>query len=350
MKNKQDILVTLFYHGVDLDGWCSSALIEYFAQNLKQFEGKNIHFRFNEWNYGFKLFDKHYINSDYIFMTDIVLPEDDMIILSESLETPENFYVFDHHSTKKDLVEKLKADKIINKESICESSNCATYHTFQWIEQNLEDEFSSHSESRILNISTVINMVDLWDTHNYVQYVGKDDEMVENVKNFKSYVESVDANINCEDGRNLWHKLFDLADDEEEFYIELNTICTYGEIIKSAHIHQLNGLVPIYSFPAEFEGYKVICINSLPSICSDYMNDWENAKKYDLICTFYFNSRKSEWSFSFRKVDGASEDIDLIPLFEKYNKIRSGGHKGAGSIRCKSFSYEFASKKLELLF
>jgi oligoribonuclease NrnB/cAMP/cGMP phosphodiesterase (DHH superfamily) len=344
---KETILITLFYHGVDLDGWCSSALIEYFAKHLKEFKGKDIHFRFNEWNYGFKVFDKHYTNSDYIFMTDIVLPEDEMTLLSESLENPENFYVFDHHATQKKIVDSLIKKELINKESVCISDNCATFHVWDWITKKLRG-FDSES---LENLSAIINLVDLWDTHSYVTMIGKDDSMVQNIKNFKTYVGSVEANVINEDGKEFWHGLFDKAlKDEECFYDELETMCTYGNIIESAQIHQLNGIVPNFAFSADFEGYKMLCINSLPSICSNYLNEWEKSKEYDLICTFYFSYRKSEWSFSIRTRDGADENIDLIPLWNKYNKIRAGGHKGAGCIRCKSFEYDFKNQTLELKF
>lgn len=286
------------------------------------------------------------MNSDYIFMTDIVLPEDEMNTLSESLENPENFYVFDHHATQKGVFDNLLKNSKINRDSKCDSDNSATFHTWNWI-----SEKTKLNSEKLDNISTIVNMVDLWDTHNYITLVGKDDEMVEMVKSFKTYVGSVESNINNEDGEKFWHDLFDKAlEDDEKFFTELDSMCTYGNIIESAQIHQLNGIVPNFAFSADFEGYKMLCINSLPSICSSYLNEWEKSKEYDLICTFYFNYRKSEWSFSIRLRDGADEDINLIPLWEKYNFIRAGGHKGAGCIRCKSFEYDFKNQTLELKF
>ena len=350
MKKEKPILITLFYHGVDLDGWTSSALVEYFSKDLIQFEDREIYFRFNEWNYGFKLFDKHYANSDFVIMSDIVLEEEQMNEISDSISNPSKFYVFDHHATQKDLVEKLKAEGKINEDSICDSDHSATYHVFEWIKKNLSDNFLEWGESMIANISTVINIVDLWDTHNYVTLIGKDDEMINTIKKFKAYVESVEANICKEGGVEFWHSLFDKANDDEEFYIELDTMCNYGEIIEAANIHLLGGVVPNFAFPADFEGYKMLCVNSLPSLCSSYFGVWDKTKEFDLICVFYFNYRKSEWSFSIRKTDTADDDIDLVPLWEKYNIIRAGGHKGAGSIRCKSFEYDFKTQTLELKF
>lgn len=343
--------VSLFYHGVDLDGYCSAALIKYFLHYSTLFEkDEEVNIQLNPWNYGFKLSKNHYINSDFIFCTDICLDEEqfEQIIVNDEFKT-DNIFVLDHHETQQRIVDWLKENCFINAKSVCNTAHSGAYHTYKFIKNNLRKDVPQNIKAGLDIFGLVIDWVDNWDTHNYVHI--DDKEYVDTVKKFKAYMCGVESDCSTVAGWETWKNLIDLAvTDSDSFMDELKNIIGYGTIIKQSQFNLCNNVVPSFIFDCEFEGYKMVCLNCIPSLASDYLNDCKDFEKYDLICTFYFCPRSSQWNFSIRKTDTAPEEITLVPIWEKYNKIRSGGHKGAGSIRCNSFKYDSFKKSLELIF
>lgn len=343
--------VSLFYHGVDLDGYCSAALVKYFLHYSTLFEtNEEVNIRLNPWNYGFKVFKSQYIDSDFIFCTDICFNAEifEQIIVDDNYNG-KHIFVLDHHETQQKLVGWLKENEFVNSKSVCDIAHSGAWHTYNFIKKNLRKDTPKNIVNGLDVFGIVVDMVDNWDTHNYV-YID-DKEYVETIKKFKAYMAGIEADCSVAEGWENWKSLIDLAvTNTDSFMAELQNIIAYGTIIKQSQFNLCNNVVPSFVFDCDFEGYKMVCLNCVPGLASDYLNDCKDFEKYDLICTFYFCPRTSQWNFSIRKTDTADEKITLVPIWEKYNKIRSGGHKGAGSIRCNSFKYDSVSKVLELIF
>lgn len=342
MKQK----VCMFYHAVDMDGWSSIAQMCFFAEYMDIFD-PDVNIQIQPWNYGYTFRTSYVKDCEMAFLLDVHLSQDDTQDLIMSLGSG-NLVVLDHHASEFEFFNSIK--EYLFEDSKFSSDHAACKHVYDFIGKHLRKDAPDKIKKIYKNISLLIDLIDLWDTHTYVNLTENDAITPDEVKYVKYYISSVQSKFDEPSGQQFWFNLFEKALNEEDFFAEINEMMTYGKIIYIS-IQRMNlDVMPAYSFEAHFEGYNMLCVNTLPGQGSSIYDEYAPAKTYDLLCNFYYNPKRMQWAFSIYKSDFTTKDIDLLNIWKKYDKILSGGHATAGCIRCNSFKYDYTTKKLELLF
>lgn len=346
--------ITIYYHSADADGWSSAALMDYFLSNdyldlpfIK--DGDVINTKMKFWNYGFQIREKDFEGSDAIFLLDVHFPEEDMKMLLESCK---HVIVIDHHESAFEMMNQLSvSDPCLSKLSIFNADKAACMHTYEFIGKHMRHGGDHTYVKRLYdNLFPFYMMMNYWDTYTYNKLDGSDGIYPMDIVHLNYYLNSVGAEYNSQSGAVFWNNIFEKANDADELFKEINEMMVIGEIIYKSFQKNNVSMLRAYSFDVNFEGYEMLCVNALPGQGSSYFMEWpELHHKYQLVCNFYYTPKKDEWSFS---IFSLSEDgsINLANVWQKYNQIRSGGHAGAGSIRCKSFTYDAESRSLKMYF
>ncbi len=343
--------VTIYYHSADADGWSSAALLDYFITNNYLDlpfidEDDIITTKMKFWNYGFQVRENEYIDSDLIFLADVNFPEQDMINMIES-RIDKRIIILDHHESSFEMLSKYESN--LSPYSIINNDNAACIHTYKFIKKHLRKNVPFKTKQMLDNLFIFYSMINYWDTYTYNNLDGSDGIYPMDIVHLNYYLNSVGAEYNSPSGSVFWNDMFEKAYDEEVFFNEIKEMINIGEIIYRSFQKNNVTMLRAYSFDVNFEGYEMLCINAAPGQGSSYFMEWPSIKKYQLVCNFYYAPKKNEWSFSIYSLDENNE-IDLCPVWQKYNHIRSGGHKGSGSIRCKSFEYDAETRSLKMHF
>lgn len=336
------VRVQIFYHNCDADGWSSAAIIHYALENnllqLPEFpEGEKVDIHLQPWNYGYKLRTEKIYKGDVVFILDIHLPREEVITLHKI--TGQKIYYFDHHESVFEEMSEIK--ELFADGSVFDDSHAACLHSFNFVTSHFRRNVKKQEKERFERLRKIYEMFEMYDVHTFdtLPIISAQD-----VINLNYYLFSIESDPSTIQGASLWQEIFEKAGDEDEFVNYISEICNVGLVIyKSMQKMHLEDL-KVYSFEAEFEGLRMLCVNKYPGEGSMYFREWPT-KGYDVLCMFYFSGKTNLWSFSLFAEDSAT-DVDLLPIWKKYNKIRSGGHKRAGGFKARAFQWDPETKKL----
>jgi len=274
-------MIHIFYHKSDLDGHASGAITNYYYNiNGKQTVLHPI-------NYNEKIpWDK--LNGD-IILVDFHLHQDEFEYLDK-------IFVIDHHES---FLKELNGRKF---NGIVEIGKAACELCWNYF----------FPEKPIPRWLWYLSRYDIWDENNPKW----DNEILPFQYRLKA--EITDPLENFE----FWLPFLNNSVDEDKLIKE-------GEIIIRYQRAMNQKAMTLYSFEAEFEGYKAICLNTTLSNSQVFESKW-NPAKYDIMIRFIYINGKYEVSLY-------SPKIDVSQLASQYG---GGGHKGAAG---------FISNNLEFL-
>jgi len=339
--------VTIFFHSADADGWSSAALLDhYLSRNLIDIgtfdKDDDIVVKCKFWNYGF-IYRKPAAPEDLVILADIHFPEDQMNELLDFVGDG-NVLVLDHHESAFEMLDGMK-DRL-HPLSVYTEDQAACMHSYDLVTNHLRSNVSIAEKNRIENLNILYHLFNWWDSYTFKELDGSNGIYPIDIIYLNYYMNNVGAEYFTPNGAMFWADIFDKACDQHTLYKEINEMMKVGEILYRSYQKQNCTLLQSYSFDVEFEGYEMLCINHPPGQASAFFEEWKDKNKYDLVCNFYF-TKKNEYAFS---IYSLKDDIDLTPVWAKYDKIRSGGHKGAGSIRCKDFTYDRNTRSITMSF
>lgn len=340
--------VTIYYHSADADGWSSAALLYFYLTknyiDISQIdEDDEVEVKCKFWNYGF-IYREDYRKEDLIILADIHFPEDEMKKIIDKVGSG-NVLILDHHESAFEMFKSMKNE--LHPQSVFNDSSAACLHTYNFVKNNLRDLTPRDWKERLNNIEILYHLFNWWDSFTFRELDGSNGFYPKDPIYINYYMNNVGAEFYTQNGSMFWDNIFELAQTQEGIFEEINQMLSIGEILYQSYQKQNTLMIRAYSFDVEFEGYEMLCINTLPGQGSMFFEEHPEVKKYDLVCNFYYTPKKDEYSFS---IYSMKDDIDLLPVWKKYNNIRSGGHKGAGSIRSKDFKYDRLNRKLEFVF
>lgn len=337
--------VHIFTHCADSDGRASGAVLEYYLSRnwidipeIKQTDKVKIDF--HPWNYGFKL---NYItikSEDIVFIADIHFDEKDLITIIEDCNS--KIYFFDHHESAYELMNKYKHQ--LCKGSILNNEHCGCMHVINFVSEHLREGIEEKYINALSNVAMFCKLIEYWDLGTRMELPIESPINNISIEQFIYYLDSIDIDPWSPKGADFWGELFESALNDSTFQEFVKQCINVGTIIYSSIQHRLEIEYKSYYLTGSFEGYTFIAANKYPGLGSSCF-DCVDTSQIDLLINFYC-SKSGQWTFSIY----TDKDIDLLPLWAKYNKIRSGGHKQAGSIRCDNFVYDSKNKTLQLRF
>jgi len=337
--------VHIFTHCADADGRASGAVLEYFLSHnwidipeIKQTD--MIKIEFHPWNYGFKLDSIFIGKNDIVFIADINFDEDDFVSIIESCNG--RVYLFDHHESAYDMLNKYK--QYLYDGSVFNNEHCGCMHVVNFVREHIRHGVDEKYINMLDNIELFCQLIEYWDLNTRVDLPIDEPINNESIKYFIYYLDSINTNPWDPKGADFWGELFENALDDVAFKQFVKQCIDVGSVIYSAIQHRLAIECKSYFFTGIFENYTFIAANKYPGL-GNTVFDCVDMSKYDLFICFYY-TKTGYWTFSIN----TNKDIDLIPLWNKYNKIRSGGHQRAGAIKCDYFIYDPKNKILQLKF
>jgi len=286
--------IVCLYHGGDLDGICSGAVVKHRYPDAKLFP---VH------NSQSVIIDDMIKHGDDVFIVDYCLsPFSHMGLVSDHC----NLTWIDHHDTtindyniflENDNIDKLKGIRVIGTAS-CEL-------TWKYLYPNTKVPYSIWLLSRY----------DVWDHDVSNSILPFQFGMLLNYKE--------PTNISW------WSQLFENDRDADNFQ---NIIRDGKTIIR--YRNRLNSkLCEIQAFESELEGYKCLCINR--ALCGSTVFDslWD-PDKYDIMIVFYTHGNGT-WSVSL--YTNANDDkVHVGNIAKQYG---GGGHAGAAGFTCKDLPF-----------
>ena len=271
-----------FYHGSDLDGHCSGAIVK-----MKYPECELVPV-----DYGVG-FPWNKVKDEDIIMVDFCLqPFDDMFLLKEKANS---LIWIDHHQDKIKQYKKqyLRIDGLrINGIAGCELTYQYFYNTFD-----------------LPTFVSLLGRYDVWDH-----------DADPRVMPFQLGMSRYNT---LPDNQEFWLSLFD--------YEKVMRIVEDGSIILEYRDKENEKYVKACAFETELEGHRCLAVNKMLTNSQIFDSIWDNAK-YDFMVTFgWWNGA---WTVS---IYTDKEGYDGSKISKKYG---GGGHKQASGFQCKELPFK----------
>ncbi len=274
-----------FYHGVDLDGMCSGAIVRHRYPVCEMIPI----------NYGQRFNLKEVEYGEPVFVVDFTLnPFSLMIELDDKTELT----WIDHHATAVNEAVKNSFDP----PGIRDENKAACELTWKWLFPGTEVPFAIK----------LLAKYDIWE-HNWSPFVLP----------FQYGMQSIDTDPHA----NIWTLLF-----EGDSLVPIQNLTNSGRNILKYIEKENRQHAETYSFITSFEGYTCICCNKGSSGSKVFDSVW-NDKDHDLMITFC-RTRRKVWRVSLYT---PHEGIDCGSIAKKYG---GGGHMKAASFTCKEIPFE----------
>ena len=298
--------VKVFYHGQDLDGWASGAIVKYKFPEAEMFPI----------NYGDQFPWGEIKPDDIVYMVDFSLSVDDMEKLARYLGlkgcvASHNFFWIDHHKGIIDEMEKKKtAHDGVWIRGYQQSGTAACEQVWWYLFGGVAPKFI-----RLLSLYDIWSHDDKefnWDFIEGFQY------------GFKAYTK--DPKDSMEFWKDWILRSFNMNEREQQDYVQL--IAESGKLIKSYVEDRFRLEISSRSYKINWEGYKCLVINSDPYI-ANFMSRSKEFEGCDIAIS-YANIRGESWAVSLRTL---RDDIDLSKIAKKY---KGGGHQKSAGFNWKS--------------
>lgn len=270
-----------FYHGADLDGHCSGAIIKY-AKPECELIGIN---------YGDKFPWDIIKQGETVYMVDFCLqPFSDM----ERLNKICNLIWIDHH---KSAIDEAYKKGFIAKEQTLEIGTGACELVWEYL--------SIHNI-----MPTFVKLLSEYDVWNHTD---------PRTLSFQYGMRLLDTNPNNQD---LWESLFDVK--------QVRRITEDGGIVLNYTEQDNRKYMAACGFDTELDGLRCIAINKMLTNSQIFDSVWDE-EKYDIMLTFGFH--KGQWTvLLYSDKDGV--DVSIIA-----KNRGGGGHKGAAGFQCKELPF-----------
>jgi oligoribonuclease NrnB/cAMP/cGMP phosphodiesterase (DHH superfamily) len=290
--------IKVFYHGKDLDGFCSGAIVKHKFPEAEMFPI----------NYGDKFPWDEIKFDDVIYMVDFSLSAHDMEKLArfqglKDCKASPNFFWIDHHKGIIDEMEKKKTPRDGVWIRGYQQSGTAACELVWWY------LFGSPTPMFI----RLLSCYDVW-RHDDKEF---DWDIIERFQyGFKA--QSRDP----KDDIMFWVNWFNTSKfDEDDQFSVVKSISNDGKIVQSYVEDRFKSTLKDRSYKIDWEGYKCLVVNSDPYI-ANYMTRSNSFQNFDIAIN-YANKNGKSWEVSLRAV---RDNIDLSELAKKYG---GNGHKKA---------------------
>ena len=289
--------VKVFYHGQDLDGWASGAIVKYKFPEAEMFPI----------NYGDQFPWGEIKGGETVYMVDFSLqPFNDMVLLATFLKGNGGELVWiDHH---KGVVEDFKKSNIPCS-GIIDTSCAACELTWEYLFGN-----------EVFKFIRLLSLYDIW-SHDDKEFNW--DFIEEFQYGFKAH--SKDPKDSMEFWKDWILGSFNMNEREQQDYVQL--IAESGKLIKSYVEDRFRLEISSRSYKINWEGYKCLVINSDPYI-ANFMSRGKEFEDCDIAIN-YANIRGESWTVSLRTL---RDDIDLSKLAKKYG--------GNGHVKSSGFNWK----------
>ena len=291
--------IKCFYHGSDLDGWASGAIVRYWYEK----EGNQV--EMFPINYGDRFPMDSLSLEDFVFMVDFSLPINDMQQIAQRVNG--KFIWIDHHAS---AIKSYDDDPIMLL-GIRDVAFAACELTWEY--------FCDDDTRRFIKL---LGLYDRWE-HNDPNEPWDDIEAFQ--YGFKA--QATDPKED-EEFEYCWREWFD-SYQTPTFITDTRST---GKYIKKYVEDRFQSNLAERSFVVDWEGYKCLVINGDPYI-ANYLTRAEEFEGCDIGINFC-NSKGEFWIVNLRT---ARDDIDLSALAKKYG---GGGHRAAAGFPCKVLPFK----------
>jgi oligoribonuclease NrnB/cAMP/cGMP phosphodiesterase (DHH superfamily) len=290
-------MIHIFYHKRDLDGQCSGAIAKYYF--LEENYVENI--KMWPYDYGEPFpFDK-IMDGEIVWMVDITTnPYEVMLEINKRY----NLFVVDHHKSFIDFQVKHKIPGYFEiGKAACELT---------W-----EHCFSSEKMPPLVRL---LGCYDIWNKS--AEY------------DWDDYIMPIQMGIKIRDadpvsGYDFWKTYFNWFRGNS-YYAEqlLYTIKNSGKDILKYQMKEDAKTCSFFAFPAIFENYKAICLNSTRFNSKVYESVWDK-EKYDIMLA-WVNVKGERYSVS---IYTDKPGVDVSEIAKSFG---GGGHVQAAGFQCKN--------------
>jgi nanoRNase/pAp phosphatase (c-di-AMP/oligoRNAs hydrolase) len=284
------------YHGSDLDGICSAAIIK------SAYPDTILH----PVEYGVTVNIDGIINDgDDVTMVDFVLqPFSQMKVLSDKT----NLVWIDHHDTGiSDYNEHLENGIIKEISGIRNANISACEMTWNYVHPNEKMPYSVW----------LLGRYDVWQHHES--------------SSIMPFQYGMKLNYEPPDDIEFWDSVFNAQRDSEK----IQTIIRQGKTILKYRGKLNKKLCEVQAFKSSIMGYNCVCINR--ALCgSSVFDGMEGIEDYDIMVTFYVCTRGS-WNVSMYT---SKPDVHVGKIAQLYG---GGGHASAAGFRCTLLPFEVVS-------
>jgi oligoribonuclease NrnB/cAMP/cGMP phosphodiesterase (DHH superfamily) len=288
--------VKVFYHGQDLDGLASGAIVKHKFPEAEMFPI----------NYGDKFPWSEIKPDDVVYMVDFSLPIEEMYILNDCLQ--QNLVWIDHHIG---IIKEYEDTPMRYLPILGERNSSIAACELTW-----EYCFGGR-------IPLFIRLLSLYDTWNHKDNTFDWDFTERFQYGFK--VQSKDP----KDDMHFWKSWFTTAAMNTEDQLSLvNSASADGRLIQSYIEDRFETTLKDRSYKINWEDRKCLVVNSDPYI-ANFMTRSKEFEGCDIAIS-YANRRGESWEVSLRTL---RNDIDLSVLAKKY---KGGGHQKAAGFNWKS--------------
>jgi uncharacterized protein len=283
------------YHGSDLDGICSAAIIKSSNEDTILYPVE----------YGGKTnLDGLIKFGDDVTIVDFVLQPFDLM---KSLNDTTNLTWIDHHDTGLyDYEEFVNSGAIKSIKGVRDPNKSACELTWEYTYPNTPIPYSVW----------LIGRYDVWKHHESSSILPFEFGM----------------KLNYEPPENIkfWDGIFNAPRDGEK----IQTIIRQGKTIIKYREKLNKKICKVQAFKSSIMGYSCICVNR--SLCgSSVFDSIENVEDYDIMVTFYVCA-KGAWNVSMYT---NKTDIHVGKIAQLFG---GGGHAGASGFRCTLLPFEIS--------
>jgi len=283
------------YHGSDLDGICSAAIIKSVSFETKLFPME----------YGGKTDISEIIKFDDVTVVDFVLqPFDNMKDLSESTDLT----WIDHHETaimdydeyiNQGAIKEIKGSRNIKK-SACEL-------TWEYIYPHTPVPYSVW----------LLGRYDVWQHHESSSIL--------------PFQYGMKLNYEPPENTKFWDSIFNAKRDGDK----IQTIIRQGKTIMKYRERLNRKICEMQSFKSSLMGYSCICLNR--ALCgSSVFDSVGNIEDYDIMVIFYVCA-KGAWNVSMYT---SKPDVNVGKIAQLFG---GGGHASAAGFRCTLLPFEVST-------
>lgn len=284
-----------FYHGADLDGHCSGAIVKLFNPRCEMYPiNHGDHFPWEEISTG-----------ETVFMTDFSLkPFDDMIGLNEIA----NLVWIDHHKTAINASNNHGVEEKIDGLRSTAKAGCELAWEF----------FNRHSSMPYAVY--LLGRYDVWDHRN------------PDVLPFQKGMQIKETDPRNSEAWDLWRQLLMLKQDLNQLEM---SIIEQGKTVIEYQDQVYANLAKWLSFEMNFKGYKFISANVSGTGSKFFDVVWDE-NKHDAMLVFSWTG--TYWNISmYTTPEKIDEGIDVGEIARIYN---GGGHAGAAGFQSQKLPFK----------